>query len=63
MEIVEIVWSIAATNIRRRCGGVSAKCEERGMVDARRLELGTTAERDGRVRLVFAGCALRRLVE
>ena len=63
LEGVGPVWSITAADIRRGGGGVSAKCEECGAVDARRLELGTTAERDGRIRLVFAGCALRRLVE
>ena len=62
LEGVGPVWGIAAADIRRGCGGVSAKREECSLVNACRLELGTTAERDGGVGLVFAGFSLRRLV-
>ena len=40
LEGVGPVQGIAAADIRRGCGGVTAECEEGGVVDARRLELG-----------------------
>ena len=63
LEGVGPVWGIAAVDIRRGCGDITAEFEVGGVVDARRLELGSTVGRDGGVRLVFAVCALGRLVE
>ena len=65
LEGVGSVWNVTAADIRRRSGCVSAEREERVVVDSRRLELGTTVDGGGQVKLQrgFAGQAVRRRVE